>query len=67
MNELQKALEEAKALHIADVVRSLRQDPLAELTYTNESKLTKYLTELADKDDSLCKGLIYALETYLEK
>lgn len=48
MNELKEALEEAKALHIADVVRSLRQDPLAELTYTNESTLTKYLTELAD-------------------
>jgi len=67
MNELQNALEEAKALHIADVVRSLRQDPIAELTYTNESTLTKYLIELANKDDSLCKGLIYALEIYLEK
>lgn len=67
MNELQNALEEAKSLHIADVVRSLRQDPLAELTYTNEITLTKYLTELTSKDDSLCKGLIYALETYLEK
>lgn len=67
MNELQNALEEAKALHIANVVRSLRQDPLAELTYTNESTLIKYLTELADKNDSLCKGLVYALETYLEK
>ena len=54
MNELKKALEEAKVLHIADVVRSLSQDPLAELTYTNESTLTKYLTELAAKDDSLC-------------
>ena len=38
MNDLKKALEEAQALHIADVMCCLKKDPTVELHYMNYSK-----------------------------
>ena len=67
MNDLKKALEEAQALHIADVMCCLKKDPTVELHYMNYSKTTEYLNELIEKDGSVMTGIIRALECYLEK
>jgi len=65
--ELKKKIAENEALHIADVVRSLRNDPNVDDYIKNYDKTEQYLRELIDKDGSLMKGIVYALETYLEK
>lgn len=65
--ELKKQIEENEALHIADVVRSLKNDPNVDDYIKNYANTEKYLRELIDKDGSLMKGIVYALETYLEK
>jgi len=65
--ELKKQIAENEALHIADVVRSLRNDPNVDDYIKNYDKTEQYLRELIDKDGSLMKGIVYALETYLEK
>lgn len=65
--ELKKQIAENEALHIADVMRSLRNDPNVGDCIKNYDNTEKYLRELIDKDGSLMKGIVYALETYLEK
>lgn len=65
--ELKKQIAENEALHIADVVRSLRNDPNVDDYIKNYNKTEQYLRELVDKDGSLMRGIVYALEHYLEK
>ena len=65
--ELKKQIAENEALHIADVVRSLRGDPNVDYHTKNYDKIEEYLRELIDKDGSLMRGIVYALENYLEK
>lgn len=65
--ELKKQIAENEELHIADVVRSLRNDPNVDDYIKNYDKTEQYLRELIDKDGSLMRGIIYALEYYLEK
>jgi len=65
--ELKKQIAENEALHIADVMRSLKNDPNVGDYIKNYANTEKYLRELIDKDGSLMKGIVYALETYLEK
>lgn len=65
--ELKKQIAENEALHIADVMRSLKNDPNVDDYIKNYDNTEKYLRELIDKDGSLMKGIVYALETYLEK
>ena len=65
--ELKKQISFNEALHIADVMRSLMDDPNVDDYIKNSYKTKKYLCELIHKDGSLMKGIVYALETYLEK
>ena len=65
--ELKKQISDNEALHIADVMSSLRNDPNVDDYIKNYYNTEKYLRELIDKDGSLMKGIVYALETYLEK
>jgi len=65
--ELKKQIADNEVLHIADVMRSLRNDPNVDDHIKNYDNTEKYLRELIDKDGSLMKGIVSALETYLEK
>lgn len=65
--ELKQQIAENEALHITDVVRSLRNDPNVDDYIKNYGKTEQYLRELIDKNGSLMRGIIYALEHYLEK
>jgi len=65
--ELKKQIAENEALHITDVLRILRSDPNVDDHIKNYDKTEDYLSELIDKDGSLMRGIIYALENYLEK
>lgn len=70
--DAKKHLEEihkAQALHIADVVRCLLADPMADNQDKKyiEQKLAGYLQEVIDKDGNLAHGLVVALEVYLGK
>jgi hypothetical protein len=65
--ELKKQIAENEALHIADVMRSLKNDPNADDYIKNYKETEDYLHDLIDKDGSLLSGLISALEHYLEK
>lgn len=59
--------KEKEALHIADVVCSLRNDPNADDSTKNYEELEEYLKEVIQKDGSLMFGVICALEEYLDK
>ena len=65
--ELKKQIADNEALHIADVVRSLRNDPNVDDHIKSYDKTEEYLRELIDKDGSLMRGIVYALENYLDK
>ncbi len=65
--ELKDALDDATALHISDVMELLKQDPLATLNDIHYSQTEGYLHQLMNKEGSLLKGLIIALENHLEK
>lgn len=62
-------VHKAQALHIANVVRCLLADPMADnqdKKYINE-ELAGYLQEVIEKDGNLAHGLVVALEIYLGK
>lgn len=62
-------VHKAQALHIADVVRCLLDDPMGDKQdkkYVKEV-LSGYLQEVIDKDGNLAHGLVVALEVYLGK
>ena len=65
--ELKKQIAENEALHIANVMHCLKQDPNASDRDKNYKETPQYLKELIEKDGSLLNGLIIALEHYLEK
>ena len=65
--ELKREILENEALHIADVMCCLKQDPNASEDDKNYKETPQYLKELIEKDGSLLYGLIIALERYLEK
>ena len=65
--ELKKQIAENEALHIADVMHCLKQDPNASDHDKNYNETPQYLKELIEKDGSLLNGLIIALEHYLDK
>ena len=62
-------VHKAQVLHIADVMRCLIADPLANEIDTDyvKDKLEEYLWELIDKEGNIAHGLIVALEHHLEK
>lgn len=53
--------------YIKEVEMLLRKDPEADSYSTKYPELTNYLIELFEKDNSICAGIINALEHYLEK
>jgi hypothetical protein len=65
--ELNKKIAENQALHIANVMQCLKQDPDALDYEINYKETPEYLQELIDKDGSLLGGLISAMERYLGK
>jgi hypothetical protein len=65
--ELKQQIAENEALHIANVMHCLKQDPNASDDDKSYKETSQYLKELIEKDGSLLNGLIIALEHYLEK
>jgi hypothetical protein len=65
--ELKQQIADNQALHIANVMHCLKQDPDASEHHINYKRTPEYLQELIDKDGSLLSGLLGAIETYLEK
>tara|TARA_R110000787_G_scaffold216769_1_gene325768 strand:+ start:465 stop:728 length:264 start_codon:yes stop_codon:yes gene_type:complete len=65
--ELKKQISDNQALHIANVMHCLRQDPDASEHHINYEETPEYLQELINKDGSLLSGLLSAIENYLEK
>ena len=65
--ELKAAFEEAEQKNVKDVIEALQGDPNASLHILSYTKTEGYLNELIEKDGSLMKGIVSALECYLEK
>lgn len=70
--ELKAELQDKQEAYIKDVLGVLKADPNLEdddrlKTDNNTEQLQEYLEELQDKDGSLLKGIVCALERYLDK
>jgi hypothetical protein len=67
VNMEQQTLKMQQEQHITDIIRCFKLDPCASDYDKNYNHTEEYLWELIEKDGSVLRGIIRAMEKHLEK
>lgn len=67
VKQLEDKLNLIKEKHLDLVLSALNNDPFLQDHLKDYKNLRDYLIELREEEGSICGGIIYALEIYLNK
>lgn len=67
IHEMKMKIKEQQDSYIHELLVCLKSDPSTDDYYINYNYTEEYLYEILEKDGSVLKGLIHAMELYLNK